>query len=72
MAVVWMVWPPGAGEITEVLEHSVLLLFQQQPGVAQKLEQWMELWSQANREEIPDSFQRTCERAREAERQDAP
>ena len=72
MAVVWMVWPPGAGGITEDLEHSMLLLFRQQPGVAQKLEQWMERWSQANREEIPDSFQRICERAREAARHDAP
>ena len=72
MATVWMVWPPGAGGITEVLEHSMLLLFRQQPGVIQKLEQWMERWSEANREEIPDSFQRICERAREAARQDAP
>ena len=72
MAVVWMVWPPGAGEITEDLEHLVLLLFRQQPGVAQKLEQWMERWSEANYEEIPDSFQWIRERAREAARQDAP
>ena len=63
VAVVWMVWPPGAGEITEDLEHSVLSLFRQQPGAAQKLRQWMERWSQANREEIPDSFQRICEQA---------
>jgi len=71
MAVVWMVWPPGAGGITEDLEHSMLLLFRQQPGVVQKLEQWMERWSEANREEIPDSFQRICERTRGAARQDA-
>jgi len=46
MALVWMVWPPGAGEMTEEdLERPMLLLFRQQPGAAQKLEQWMKRWS---------------------------
>jgi hypothetical protein len=47
MGIVWMVWPPGSGGITEEdLDHSMLLLCRQRLGAVQKLEQWMERWGQ--------------------------
>ena len=40
---VWMKWPPGEGGTTEEdLERSMVLLFRQRPGSAQKIEEWME------------------------------
>jgi len=73
MATVWMIWPPGAGGITEEdLGRFTPPLFRQQPGAGQKLEQWMERWSQANREDIPELFQQICTRAQEEIQQDAP
>ena len=70
VAVVWMIWPPGTGGITEG-ELSLLIppLFRQQPGAGQKLEQWMERWSQANHEDVPELFQEIC--TQQAARQDA-
>ena len=38
----------------------------------QKLEQWMELWSQEHSEEIPESFKRIWKPARETAQGDAP
>jgi hypothetical protein len=73
MATIWMVWPPEVGGITEEdLGRSMLLLFQQRPGAFQKLEQWMERWSQETGKDTPESFQRICRQAREAVRLDAP
>ena len=63
MAFVWMVWPPGADGMTEEdMERSMLLLFRQRPGAAQKLEQWMKRWSH-NREQWETWFSQ--ERARD-------
>ena len=71
MAIVWMIWPPEAGGITEEdLDHSVLLLFRQQSDAVQKLEQWMERWSQSNYKTTPESFQRICRQAQEAAQRD--
>jgi len=71
MATVWMIWPPGTGGITEEeLNISIPPLFRQQPGAGQKLEQWMERWSEANHEDIPELFQEIY--TQEAARQDAP
>jgi len=73
MGTVWMMWPPEAGGITEEdLGRSILLLFHQRSGAAQKLEQWVDRWSQGCREDIPESFQRICKQAHEAARRDAP
>jgi len=70
---VGIVWMLGAGETTgEDLERSTVLLFRQRSGALQKLEQWMEQWSQRNSRDIPESFKRVCERAHEAEQQDVP
>ena len=67
----WMLWPLEAGRITEEdLDRSMLLLFRQRPGAPQKLEQWMERWSQKCDKEIPGSFQRICKRAQEAAQRD--
>ena len=67
------VFSGSAGIIEEDLEHPMLLLFRQRPGAAQKLEQWMERWSQRCKKDIPESFQRILTRAHEAvQRQDAP
>jgi len=68
-----IVWMPGSGEtMEEDLEHSIVLLFRQRPGALQKLEQWMERWSQETGEEIPEPFRGICKRAHEAEQPDAP
>jgi len=73
MGIVWMVWLPGTGGVTEEdLSHSMLLLFRQRPGAAQKLEQWVERWNQKYNQEMPESFQRICKQAREEAQQDAP
>jgi hypothetical protein len=73
MAIIWMVWPPEVGRITEEdLCRSMLLLFQQRPGAFQKLERWMERWSRKTGKDIPESFQRICREAREAVQLDAP
>jgi hypothetical protein len=67
MGTVWIAWPPGAdGTTEEDLYRPMVLLFRQRPDAAQNLEQWMERWSQTNREDIPDSFQRICRQAQEA------
>jgi len=69
---VWMVWPPGAGGTTEEdLDRSMVLLFRQRPGAAQKLEQWMERWSRGPINHVPESFQRICKQAHEVVQQDA-
>ena len=73
MAAVWMVWPPGAGGITEEDPGRFMPpLFRQQPDAGQKLEQWMERWSEANHEAIPGLFQEICTRAQEEALRDAP
>ena len=73
MAIVWMIWPPGTGGITEKdLGRFTPRLFRKQPGAGQKLEQWMERWSQENHEDIPELFQQICTRAQEEVQQDAP
>ena len=72
MVIVWVVWPSEADGTTEDFEHSVPLLFRQQPGAFQKLERWMERWSQRNNEDIPESFQRICKQAQGAAQLDAP
>ena len=70
---VWMSFE-SASITGEDLEHSTLLLFRQRPTAAQRLEQWMERWSQQHHwKRIPESFQRILTRAHEAvQRQDAP
>ena len=73
MGIVWMLWPPGAGAMVEEdLDRSMVLLFQQRPGAAQKLEQWTERWNQERGKEIPQSSQRLCGQAHEAAQRDAP
>ena len=74
MGTVWIAWPPGADGITEEdLSSSMLLLFRQRPGAFQKLERWMERWSQMRDENnIPESFQRICKQAQEATQLDTP
>ena len=62
-----------AGFTEEDLEHPTLLLFHQRPSAAQRLEQWMERWSQKCGKDIPESLQRILTRVHEAaRRQDAP
>ena len=73
MGTVWVAWPPEADGIKEEdLSRTMLLLFRQRPGAAQKLEQWMERWSQQHGEDIPESFQQICKQAYEAAQRDAP
>ena len=72
MGTVWMVWPPEAGGMTEEdFDCMMVLLFRQRPGASQKLEQWMERWSQKRGRDIPESFRRLCKRAHEAARRDS-
>jgi len=84
MEFIWIVWPPGSGGMTEEdLERSMLSLFRQRPGAAQKLEWWMERRSQKLEQwknhyiqerarDISESFRRFCRRAHEAAQRDAP
>ena len=70
---VWMV--SESARITgEDLERSTLLLLRQRPGAAQKLEQWIERWSQClPRRRFPELLRRILTQAHEtAQRQDAP
>ena len=61
------------GMTEEDLENWMLLLFRQRPGAAQKLKEWMERRSREREWDIPESFQRICERVHEAvQGQDAP
>jgi len=70
---VWMPCPPEAdGATEEDLGRSMGFLFRQRPGALQKLEQWMERWSQRPGNHIPDAFQRLCGQAYEAAQRDAP
>ena len=69
--ILWMVWPPEVGSTTEEdVRGAMLSLFRQQPGVIQKLEQWMEQWSQKNGRKIPEAFQRICQQAQEVVQRD--
>jgi len=73
MGTVWMLWPPEAGGIAEEdISRTMLLLFRQRPGAAQKLEQWMGRWSQECVGDIPESFQRICKQAHEEVQRDTP
>jgi len=72
MGIVWMLWPPRAGGLTEEdLGRTMKSLFRQRPGAGQKLEQWMERWSQTHGKDVPGSFQRICKKAYEAAQKDA-
>jgi hypothetical protein len=62
IGVIWMVWPPGTGGTIEDIEHAMLSLFCQRPGAIQKLKQRMEHWGKENDYQVPESFQRICER----------
>ena len=73
MGTVWILWPPGAGGMTEEeFHHSMLLLFRQRPGATQRLEQWMERWSQECDVDIPESFQRIYKQVHEVIQQGLP
>ena len=63
VGIVWMSCPPEADGATEDLDRSTALLFRERPGALQKLEQWMERWSQQRGNHISDAFQRLCGQA---------
>jgi hypothetical protein len=64
MALLWTIWPPEVGKTAEEdLEHIMLSLSHNQPGAFQKLEEWMERWSQMYSMDVPESFQRICKQA---------
>ena len=69
IGIVWMLSQGDAGRTDGHLENSMLLLFRQRPGAAQKLEEWMERWSRQGEKGIPESFRQTCKRAHEAAQQ---
>ena len=72
MGIVWMLLPeeldPGEGD----LGHSMTLLFRQRPGAVQKLEQWMERWSQTAGKDVPESFKQAHKKGHEAAQRDGP
>ena len=66
MGIVWIVWPPEASGMTEEdLDRLTLLLFCYRPGAFQKLEKWVERWSQESGKDAPESFRRICKKAQE-------
>jgi len=73
MGIVWLLWPPENDRIMEEdLEHLILLLFRQRPGAFEKLERWMERWSQIRNKSVPESFQRICKQAQEVAQRGTP
>ena len=71
MGTVWVMWPPGDdGMLEEDISCTMLLLFRQRPGAAQRLEQWIGRWSQEWKEDIPESFQRIFKQAHEEAQRD--
>ena len=73
MGTVWISWPPEDRWTTEEdLSCSMLVLLRQRPGALQKLERWMEWWSQETDKNVPESFQRICKQAQEAAQRDRP
>jgi len=73
MGIVWVLWPPEDGRtMEEDLGRSILLLFRQRPDAFQKLEQWMERWSEIRNKNVPESFQRICKQAQEAAQRGTP
>ena len=66
---VWKLSLDVGGRTEEDLGNLMLVLFERRPGAAQKLGEWMEEWSQRHMVSIPESFERTCRRAREAAQQ---
>jgi len=63
IGVVWIVWPPGTGgTIEEDVGHAMLSLFHKRPGAIQRLKQRMKRWSEENGYQVPESFQKICER----------
>jgi hypothetical protein len=71
MGIIWMLFPWEESAMPEGdLGHYMLLLFRQRPGAVQRLEQWMEQWSQTCGDDIPESFKRICGQARETAQRD--
>ena len=65
IAFVWMMWTPETDDILEDLKLVMESLFRQRPTAVRKLTQWMEQWSEERGADVPDSFERICEQARE-------
>ena len=63
---VWMLSPGAEGRSEEVLENSMTLLFCQRPGAAPSLKRYIERSTQKCKTGIPESFESTLKRAREA------
>ena len=61
IGIVWIVWPPETGGDVERIMFS---LFRRRPGAIQNLERQIERWSEENKYDIPEPFQRICKRAR--------
>jgi len=72
VGIVWMLLPEGLDPGEGDLGHSMTLLFRQRPGAVQKLEQWMEKWSQGAGKDVPESFKRAHEQAHETAQRDGP
>ena len=72
LSVVWMLWPPEAGE-TEDLERVMGLLFRQRPAAVQEPTESMERWSMGgDRGGVLGMFQRTRKRAHKAAQKGLP
>jgi len=63
VGVVWMAWPPETGSVMEEIQHVIFSLFHQQPGAIQRLQQWMEQWSNESISVVPESFTQICNEA---------
>ena len=72
MGIVWIAWPPETGSTAEgEVRGATLSLFRQRPGAVQKLEQWVERWSERSGKVVPESFRQACEQARHEATQQA-
>jgi hypothetical protein len=65
LGVVWTVWLPETGDVTENIKSATNLLFRQKPDAVGKLSRWIGRWSEKERKAIAMSFQEICEQAQQ-------
>ena len=66
MGVVWMIWPPEISNAPGDLKRPMESLLRARPDAIRKLTEWMARSSQSLREDVPESFERICDQARQA------
>ena len=66
MGVFWMLWPPEISNAPGDLKSPMESLFRARPGAIRKLAEWMGRSCESRKVDVPESFKRICEQARQA------